>query len=248
MTVLLKIQRFFKLFPVFLLLALNLEATIFDQKLDFKEGIVHYQLSENGSKTLYIKEYGKKRVIFSENKNSLLNSANKKITYITPEWIYELNLDKNHTTKIPNINYLLSKRFEKLTKKEQKQIKKNLDKKNITENILGYACNLESIDGIATYKAVGMDLVLKSEIDILGFHSTTIATEIEKKEVDSKIFDTFKNLKIKEDREKSQELQKKADSIITSLLKPKKHKKKNILKKDTLQQIIEDTADKLDNL
>ena len=248
MSVLLKIKRFLKLFPVFLTLALNLEATIFDQPLDFKEGIVHYQLSGNGSQTLYIKEYGKQRVIYTENKNNLLNSDSKKITYITPEWVYELNLASNTSTKIININYLLSQKFKKLTQIEQQRVEKNLQKQKSTKKILGYACNLEFIDGVTTYKAIDMDLVLKSEIDILGFHKSIIATKIEKKEVDDKLFSMFKNLHAKEDNIQSKELQKKADTIITSLLKLHEESKDITEKKDNFQQIIQDTTEKLDSL
>jgi len=219
---LIKIQIFLLLFSIFTS-SLLADKNIFDRGFDFKEGIVHYKISgsESGSKTLYIKDYGKTKVIYTNKKSTFMRKDKSidNMTYITPKWIYKIDLDKNTATKLPNLKYLLFKKFQDLSIDEKKQVKINFKKqfKGKVEKIAGYECNYKFIDGKNICLEKNSDLVLKTETNILGFHTKSIATSIEKKALDEKIFTLSKNLKIIPSLKKERTLYKKADKIINSL-------------------------------
>jgi hypothetical protein len=243
-------------------------SNLFDKNIDFKEGIVHYRVSggETGSQTLYLKEYGEYKTIVINTKNKFMRDKKniKKIRYITPKWNYEIDPENNTAVKLPNIKYLLQKKFAILSPKERKMIVKNLQKLNdksilnlkgtVFPNakiIAGYKCNRESIKGITTYTAKNSDLILKSEANILGFHTNTIATHIEKKTLDPKIFMIDKKLKIISDKKKVTELNKKADEIINFLKKPNstaKNRHLPITQKEDFQNIIQESIKALEAL
>ncbi len=218
-----KIQSFLLLFSLFASSLIS-DENIFDKGFDFKEGIVHYEISgsESGSETLYIKDYGKTKVIYTNKKSNFMrkNRSVDNMIYITPKWIYEVNLDTNTATKLPNIKYLLFKKFQNLSIDEKKQVKINLKKqfKGKVEKIAGYECNYKFIDGKNICLEKNSDLILKTEANILGFHTKSIATSIEKKPLDNKIFTLSKNLKIILSLKKERIIYKKADKIISSLL------------------------------
>lgn len=220
---------------IFISTTLLAETNIFDKGIDFKEGIINYAVSgsETGTKTVYIKEYGKRRVIYANTKNKFMrkNQITDRVTHITPKWIYKINLKSNTTTKLHNLKYLLSQKFQKLSLVQKEKLEKNLQSLNgksllnlngkltpSTEKIVGYLYNNEVVQGISTCTAQNLDLVLKTEISILGFHSKTEAVQIEKKPVDYKIFILAENLTITPTPEKNQALKQKADQIIEYLL------------------------------
>ncbi len=218
-----KIQSFLLLFSLFTS-SLLADKNIFDKGFDFKEGIVHYEISgsESGSKTLYIKDYGKTKVIYTNKKNNFMRKDRSvdNLTYITSKWIYEIDLSTNTATKLPNIKYLLFEKFQNLSVDEKKRVKINLKKqfKGRVEKIAGYECNYKFIDGKNICLEKNSELVLKTETNILGFHTKSIVTSIEKRALDEKIFTLSKNLKIIPSLKKERIVYKKADKIINSLI------------------------------
>jgi len=200
------------------------ETDIFHNSLDFKEGIINYTIrgSESGTKSMYLKDYGKTRLIYTEVKSNFMRQTRevKQITQITPKWVYKTNLKTNVTTKTYNLNYLLNQRVEKLTMTQKKRLEQNLQKTKSLQSkeILGYFCDHKVIDGVSTYSVTNYDLVLKTQIDILGFHSKTEAIQIEKKDIDHNIFKRIQTLSITPTPEKNQALEQKADHIIQNLL------------------------------
>ena len=242
------------------------DKNIFDKSMDFKEGIINYSVmgSETGTKTIYIKEYGKIQVIHISTKSKFMRTTDA-ITYITPHWIYEIDLETKKTSKLPNLKYLLSQRFKKLAKKEKELLVENLKalKKraiiNLTNDIefketkiLDYLCTIESINGIKTYTAQKSDIILKTEAKILGFKSTTIATNIEKKPLAQTIFILPPNLSIIETKAKQKALNQKADKIIKYLLSSNLKKEHLTFNKEVqeqnLQNIIQESIETLEAL
>ncbi len=263
--------KFLILFILLFSTTLTADKNIFDKGVGFKEGIVHYRISgsESGIKTMYIKEYGKRRVIYTNTKSKFMkkNSTTDQMTHITPKWIYKINLETNTTTKLPNLKYLLFKRYLVLSKNEKKLIETNLKTlknrslQNLQSNkiqeigkVVRHLCNIESINGVTTYTAQNSDLILKTETEILGFHTKTVATDIEKKSVNIKIFVLPKNLKIIPKKQKIAELNQKADQIIDYLLSkdiklPQLIENKKLTsKKNDLQDIIQESILILDKL
>lgn len=265
-----KIKHFITLFLLTFTLPLA-ASNIFDKGIVFKEGVVHYSVSgsEYGTKTRYIKEYGKRQVLYTNTKSKFMrqNRTTDRLIHITPKWVYEIDLESNTTTKLPNLKHLLAQRFENLSKDEQKLLTKNMTllkhrsltnlkgavEPNVTE-ILGFSCHHESIQGVDTYTAKNSDLVLKTETDILGFHSKTVATKIEKKPIDYDIFILPKNLKINDNTAQMAQLEQKAEEIITYLLSDNLDKtlplntKLSTKSKEDFQTIIQESIKVLDAL
>ena len=250
-----KINLLFLLSFIFLSQTLIAKENIFNKGVDFKEGVVHYKVSgsESGSKTLYIREFGKTRVLYTNTKSNFLrkNKIIDNMTLITPKWTYEIDLKNNSTTKLPNLKYLLFKKFQTLSNKEKQKIKTNLKNrvKQTGQKIAGYNYTLEVQDGVTTYKAQDYDFILKTKADILGFHTKSVVTHIEKKPLDFKIFTLPENLKIISTSNEEKTLHKKADKIIKQLLSSKINahhvSRKN---QDDLQQIIQESIKTLDAL
>lgn len=241
----------------------------FERGVSFKEGIVHYSISgsEVGSETLYIKEHGKRRVIYTNAKSKFMRQGKDTdhITHITPEWIYEIDLIEKSTTKYPNLVHVLYEKFKNLPKKTQQHILQNFDMvkdksiQNIsepisrnTETILGYPCHVESIDGVLTYRSVDQDLILKTQMQILGYSVQKIATKIDKKPLDLNLFVLPKNLKIVDSQEKVHAVEQKAEEILEFLqqenLRIDGESNVQILEKESFQSIIQESIKHLDAL
>jgi len=255
-------------FSLFISTTILASSNLFDKNIDFKEGVVHYRVSgsETGSQTLYIKEYGKYKTLVTNTKSKFMRGQKsiKKIMYITPKYNYEVDLQSNSATKLPNLKYLLQEKLLKLPLKEREIVIKNLQKfKNRSilnlkgtvfpkaKKIAGYLCNRESIKGVTTYTAKNSDLILKTEANILGFHSNTVATSIEKTTLDPNIFKINKNIKIIPSEQKVRELEKKADEIISFLQKPNTAAKTEhlpITQKEDFQNIIQESIKALEAL
>jgi len=257
---------FFSLFLSTIILA---SSNPFEKKIDFKEGVIHYRVSgsEIGTKTLYIKDYGRYRTIYTNTKSKFMRDQKTihKITYITPTYNYEIDLENNRTTKLPNLKYLLQIRLLKLSSTKRENVIKNYKKlkdrsilnlKGLfypkAKNILGYVCNREIIKGITTYTVKDSDLILETKANILGFNSHSSAIKIEKKELDPKIFNINKKLTNSPTHKKVRELEKKADEIITYLQNPDiittNAKQIPITQKEDFQNIIQDSIKTLEDL
>ncbi len=186
----------------------------FESKLPFKEATIHYSItgSQKGTQTTYIRNFGKEKVIY-KNSNSKIMHANKKndtLIMIDEKWTYHINLSTKEATKEPSLNSLLIQKFNNLTKKEKKYI---LQKKG--KNILGLLAQKESIAGVTNYISKKGNLLLRSETGIMGYKVKTIASSIDKNDVNDSLFILPKDLKITEKEADTL----KATQIIKALLK-----------------------------
>ncbi len=254
--------KYSAVFSLMFFLPLYSFENIFDKGVDFKDGVIHYSVSGSisGTKTMYIKNHGKRRVVYTNIKNSFMSrgKSKDKIKYVTPKWIYEIDLEKKMTTKLPNIKYLLLKKYKLLSEENKKVISQKLKNRSIynvsgfvsdgENDILGYSCKLESIDGIMTHTAKKSDLVLKTQTSILGFNQTVVATNLEKKDLNTDIFTLPKNLRIIDTHQKLIDLEKKVNSIIKSLLFTENKKVSKSNQKDDIHSLIQQSASKLSNL
>jgi len=186
----------------------------FESKLPFKEATVHYSItgSKQGKQTTYIKNFGKKKVIYKKSNSKIMhaNTSDDTLIMIDENWTYHINLSTKEAIKEPSLNNILIKKFNKLTKKEQATI---IQKKG--KEILGLATYQASIDGVTNHISKKGDLLLSSETGIMGYKVKTIASSIDKNDVNDSLFILPKDLKITE--KKADEL--KATHIIEALLK-----------------------------
>ncbi len=196
---------------------LHAEDNPFKSLLPFKEATIHYSItgSKKGTQTTYIKDFGKKRVIYKNSSSRIMHAktANDNLIMIDEEWTYHINLNTKEAIKEPSLNKLLIEKFNKLTKKEQDLIRGKKGKM-----ILNLDCQKESIAGVTNYFSKKGHLLLSSETGIMGYKSKTLASSIDIDDVNSSLFVLPQNLQI---REKKANLQK-ATEIINALLKEDK--------------------------
>lgn len=169
----------------------------FHTKLPFKEGIIHYAItgSQTGSQITYIKDYGKKRLIYRKSYDKIMHADNlhETLIMITPEWTYSVNLHNKEAIKTSTLQHLLEEEFEGLTDKEQENILAH------TSSIqLGFPCISLPISGTVTEFTKEGHLALFSKTNILGYSVQTRATKIEIKALDKNIFDLPKEMKVRE--------------------------------------------------
>ncbi len=204
----------FSLIVVTLLPLSILQANPFTTPLPFKEGIVHYRITgfDKGTETIYIKDFGKKRVIYKSINSKIMHhkEENETLIMIDEMWTYHINLTKKVATKEPSLNKLLIKKFNSLTKEEQDFIEAKKDK-----YILGMACHLCCVDGVCRYYTNEGHLMLQSQTDILGYQVSTSASSIQQRDINDSLFVLPAGLKIiKKEADETR-----ADKIIQALLK-----------------------------
>lgn len=168
-----------------------------EMKLPFKEATIQYDLGGNqmGKETLYVKEYGKLRAKHHTATATVMGTANKMETLeITdPDWIYSYNLREKKGEKTTNPRKIYLAEYSKLTAEEKRNFEKNSKElgtgmmgkyggsvKQSAEKILGYDCDVTTINGMSTvYLLHGSDIPLRSEVSMMGIKSSTIATKVD---------------------------------------------------------------------
>ncbi len=211
----------------------------FESKLPFKEGVVHYIITGNaqGTRTTYIKDFGKRRLIYQKSSSKIMHKGHDNDTLIMMDenWTYHINLTTNEAIKEPSLNKILINKFNALSKEEQQII--HAQKSKV---ILSYPCIEESVDGTHRFVTKEGHLMLTMDKRIMGYHENITATLIEKKDINESLFKLPKKLKIKE---KKADL-KRAQNIIDALLEKKNDKKENL--KADYHRIIQEGIRSLD--
>ncbi len=209
-----------------------------DVKLPFKSAIITYNITgmENGTQTTYIKDYGKYRATYRDTSMTVMGFTQhmKTAEITTPEWIYSIDFTEGTGTKSVNPVKYLKEEFEKLSSSDKKKVMKNAEKMGIswTNNtggklernaakFLGYKCDVMTGQGMKLWMIAGTDLILKSEMDMMGAHNVTEATSIKTVNVPDSKFTPPSNISIDFDRESEEAARRDAREMIKSLLEGK---------------------------
>jgi len=156
------------------------------KKLPFKSATVTYKVAGtmNGSKTLYVKDYGRTTAEYSTLTMKMFGMAQeqKEIIITTPDWVYTADLVEGTGTKHVNMNKYMQEEFNKLSSGDKKKVLKNVEAMGIStiegmngtlekkaETILGYDCDKVSLMGTTAYNISGSELPLKIQGDTMGF-------------------------------------------------------------------------------
>ncbi len=168
-----------------------------ETRLPFKKGTILYKItgSQNGTETLYIKDYGRTTARHQTVSMNLfgMKQTTEEIEITTPEWIYNVDLADQTCEKSANPTKYMVAEFNKLSKKDKKKILRNTEEQGSQmiegmngsiqikgAKVLGYTCDVVSVMGAKTYCFTGTSVVLKSEADIMGMKITSTATDIQK--------------------------------------------------------------------
>lgn len=178
-----------------------------DMKLPFKQATIQYQLTgnEQGTDTLYIKEYGKLRAKYHKSTTTIMGTTDKAetIEITDPDWIATYDLLEKKGEKTTNPNKIYVTEYNKLTAEEKKNFEKNAKElgagmmgnfdssvKQKGAKLLGYDCDVTTVGGMSTvYLLHGSDIPLKSEVSMMGVQNLNVATKVDtSSSIDDSVF------------------------------------------------------------
>jgi len=168
-----------------------------EMKLPFKEATIHYELkgSQQGSETLYVKEYGKLRAKHHKASSTIMGrtTASDTLELIDPDWVTTYNLTQKTGEKFTNPNKLYLAEYSKFNSEEKMNFEKNAKEygasmmgnfggsvKQSSAKILGYDCDVATMGGMSTvYIMHGSGIPLRSEVAVMGMANTVNATQVD---------------------------------------------------------------------
>lgn len=174
-------------------------------KLPFKKATITYSLGgmQEGTETLYIRDYGKETATYTETTTKMLGMVMKtqEIEIMTPDFIYSFDLTEQSGVKSVNPEKYMIEEYNKLSKAEKKQVKKNSEtmgvsmteglggeiEKNVTK-ILGYKCDKMTVMGSTVYMIHDTQVPLKTEVNMMGMKMEIVATDVKEGKVDGAKF------------------------------------------------------------
>ncbi|HBI14807.1 MAG TPA: hypothetical protein DDY20_04745 [Desulfobulbaceae bacterium] len=188
--------------PLLLLLSLFAAAPAmaddspWEMKLPFQHATISYTIagSENGTETLYIRDYGKQRAKKHEGITSMFGISNKtsSLEITDPDWLYIFDLVAKTGTKSTNPAKIFNEEYRKLSAAEQQNVKKNAKELGLSmanqfqgetvlkaTQILGYDCDRTTVMGMTVNVIHQTDVPLLTEMNLLGMQSTVTATAID---------------------------------------------------------------------
>ena len=176
--------------------ALAGEDSPWQMKLPFQNATIAYTIagSENGTESLYIREYGKQRARKHEGTTSMFGISNKTVSLeITdPDWHYIFDLVAKTGTKSTNPTKFFNEEYSKLSAAEKQNVKKNAEQLGMSmardfqgetvpkaTKILGYDCDRTTIMGMTVNVIHQTDVPLLTEMNLMGMRTTITATAID---------------------------------------------------------------------
>jgi len=186
-------------------LAMAAKEDPWDRKLPFENATIKYTLGgmENGTETLYIKDYGKRTAKHHQGITSMMGMKMESDTLelVDPDWVYRYDLQKRTGTKITNPAKYMKEEYNKLTETEKKEVEKNAKElsvnfmqggggkieENVTE-MFGYKVDRATVMGITSYTIHQTPIALKTEGSMMGMKIDTAATAVEEGKVDDQYF------------------------------------------------------------
>jgi hypothetical protein len=189
-----------------------------EKKLPFESATITYTLSgiENGTETLYIRNYGRERAIHRSTKTTMMgvSIANEQIEIQDENWIYSYDLTNRTGSKNVNPVPYMIEEYQKLSKEEQRQLMANSEKMGgaLASNlggkvetgvveILGYSCDRSTAMGTTVYLMSGTDIDLRLESNMMGMQMRKEATSIKKGAVSDEFFKHPEGIVAEEDPE-----------------------------------------------
>lgn len=210
-----------------------------DTKLPFKNATIKYSItgSENGSETLYIRNYGKEQATYRNTTTKIffMTTKTESIQIVTPDWIYSIDLQEKTGTKSVNPTKYMIEEYNSLSRSDRKKLMKNSEtlgqsvitgtqgdiEKNAAK-ILGYSCDKVSVMGSTIYMISGTGLTLKSETSVAGMNFQSVATGIDKSSAPKNVFVPPAGIELKHDPQADQMARSMAKQTIAMLLDPDK--------------------------
>ncbi|OKY76734.1 MAG: hypothetical protein BM485_01295 [Desulfobulbaceae bacterium DB1] len=208
-----------------------------EMKLPFQEATIDYTLtgSENGTETLYIRDYGKERARYRKTTTKVMfvTTDTNEAEITTPDWIYTIDLNAKSGTKTTNPVKFMVEEYNRLSSNEQQMVDKNAEEigmsalqgmqGSVQQNageILGYNCDLVTVAGTTSYSIHGTDIPLKSDVNLMGMQFSSAATAINKGPVNGDVFTPPAGVAVEHDVQADEAARAMAKSTIDTLKSP----------------------------
>lgn len=166
-----------------------------NQELPFKEAVIEYKVEGmmKGSKTIYIKDYGRESAEYVNTSMSMMGMQHKQqeVVITAPEWVYSFDLINKQGSKQINPNKVFEEEFAKLSKSEQQKVMDNAEKSGLNSiagmhgkvqkkavKLLGYQCDIAELMGTTVYTIANTELPLKVVSKTMGANYSETATAI----------------------------------------------------------------------
>ncbi len=204
-----------------------------DMKPPFKSGTIEYSLSgmEDGTETLYIKEYGTETARYHTGKTTMMGMTmeTKTVEIVDPDWIYEYDLVEQTGYKSANPTKYLIEEFNALSSADKKKAMKNAEamganyagmgavEKNVAE-IQGYPCDKVAAMGAVTHVIHGTDIPLKVEMNTMGMKMDVIAVSVKEGRVSGKHFDHPEGIEAMHDQQGTAAAKSMAQEVVAALV------------------------------
>ncbi len=178
---------------------------LWDKQLPFESATITYSVDgmETGTEVLYIKDYG--RVTAEHHTTSMsmmgMKMETRTLELVDPDWVYTYDLTEGTGSKAVNPIKLMQQEYDKLSRAEKKQVRKNAEQlsvnvmqggdgkveQNVSE-MFGFSLDRTTVMGVETYVIHDTDIPLKSSGSMMGMQVNVTATEFKKGAVDAAAF------------------------------------------------------------
>jgi len=168
-----------------------------EMKLPFKQATIRYELkgTQQGTETLYVKEFGKIRAKHHKASTTMMGMTNKSetIEITDSDWVTTYNVIEKSGEKITNPTKLYIAEYNKFNVEEKRNFEKNSKElgasmmgkfggtiKQNSAKVLGYDCDVTTVNGMSTvYLMHGSDIPLRSEVSVMGMANSINAIAVD---------------------------------------------------------------------
>lgn len=206
-----------------------------EKKLPFKSATIQYKIkgSMKGSKTLYVKDYGRTHVEERKTKMSMFGIQQLQHEWVltTPDWEYTLDKTTNDASKTVNPYKYLIEEYNTLSSADKKTVRINADETGFAfieqgegefiandKKLLGYSCDKINMMGVKAHVIHGTELPLAAATNMMGIKMTEMATKVDTGRVSADKFKLPVGVDFYHDKDADRILKQQARSVINSLL------------------------------
>lgn len=232
------LKQFLSAILIFLLISFYVTVAAAEEhpwvkELPFESGMVHYSLSgmEEGTETLYIKEYGAQTARYHTAKATMMGMTmeTKTVELTDSDWVYLYDLVENTGVKSGNPTKYMIEEFNALSAADKKKAKEKAEamgaqyagmgtfEKNAAD-LLGYSCDRIAAMGTVSYVIHDSDIPLKMEMNTMGMTMNVTALSVKEGEVPGKYFQHPAGIEALHDAEGTAAAKMMAEQAVASLV------------------------------
>ncbi len=211
------------------------EPAPWERKLPFDSATIEYRISgmQSGTRTTYVKEHGKYEASYENLAMHIMGMTQKmeSVEITTPDWIYNIDLVERSGTKSVNPRKYMMEEYRRLSDADKKKLLKNVEKtgaaimsgmngqvQHKAARIMGYSCDVISMQGIKVYAIAGTDFPLKTESNLMGMKHVEEAVSIKEGPVPDEKFQPPAGIHLETSPEAERMAREQARMMIQSLV------------------------------